>query len=73
MRTASHSQGPDWASLDTMSQPAHALHATRHSVAGDLARLAIPIALVAALIAGALWLDRTTFFIVEEPGQASAD
>jgi hypothetical protein len=56
-----------------MSQPAHALHATRHSVAGDLARLAIPIALVAALIAGALWLDRTTFFIVEEPGQAATD
>jgi len=56
-----------------MSQPADALHATRHSVAADLARLAIPIALVAALIAGALWLDRTTFFIVEESGQAATD
>jgi len=56
-----------------MAYPAHAMHVTRHSVAGDLARLAIPIAVVAALIAGALWLDHTTFFIVEEPGQAAVD
>jgi hypothetical protein len=56
-----------------MASHAHELHPTRHSVVGDLARLAIPIALVAALIAGALWLDRTTFFIVEEPGQAAVD
>jgi hypothetical protein len=56
-----------------MASHAHELHPTRHSVAGDLARLAIPIAVVAALIAGALWLDHTTFFIVEEPGQATVD
>ena len=56
-----------------MQSQVHALPATRHSVAGDLLRLAIPLVLVAGLIAGALWLDRTTFFIVEEPGQAATD
>ena len=56
-----------------MASHAHTFHATRHSVAGDLARLAVPIALVAALIIAALWLDRTTFFIVEDPAQASVD
>jgi hypothetical protein len=53
--------------------PAQAMRAPSHSVARDLARLAIPLVLVAGIIAGALWLDRTTFFIVEEPGQASTD
>jgi hypothetical protein len=56
-----------------MAYPSHALQAPRHSVAADLARLAVPVALVAVLIVGALWLDRTTFFIVEEPGQAAVD
>lgn len=56
-----------------MPAAASAFHAHRHSLAGDLARLAIPVVVVAALIAGALWLDRTTFFIVEEPGQAAVD
>jgi hypothetical protein len=56
-----------------MASHAQALYAVRHSVAGDLARLAIPLAVVAVLIAGALWLDRTTFFIVEDPSQASVE
>ncbi len=42
-------------------------------MAADLVRLAVPVAVVAALIAGALWLDHTTFFIVEDPSQASVD
>jgi hypothetical protein len=56
-----------------MASHPHAFHATRHSVVADLVRLAIPLAVVAALIAGALWLDRTTFFIVEDPVQASVE
>jgi hypothetical protein len=56
-----------------MASHFHAPHATRHSMMADLARLTIPIAVVAALIAGALWLDRTTFFIVEDPAQASVE
>jgi hypothetical protein len=56
-----------------MNYPAPVFHAPRHSLVADLARLAIPLALVAVLIAAALWLDRTTFFIVEEPGQATVD
>ncbi len=56
-----------------MASHAHAPQATRHSVVADLARLAVPIAIVAVLIGGALWLDRTTFFIVEDPAQASVE
>jgi hypothetical protein len=56
-----------------MASQIHALHATRHSVVADLARLAVPLLVVAALIAGALWLDRTTFFIVEDPSQATVE
>ena len=56
-----------------MASQIHALHAPRHSVVADLARLSIPLLVVAALITGALWLDRTTFFIVEAPEQASAE
>jgi len=56
-----------------MATQFHDFHATRQPVAADLVRLAIPVLVVAVLIAGALWLDHTTFFIVEAPEQAAVE
>jgi hypothetical protein len=44
----------------------------RHSALGDLLRLAIPLALIAGAVAGALWIDHSSPLPDPATGEASA-
>jgi Na+/H+ antiporter NhaC len=44
----------------------------RHSALADLLRLAIPLALIAGAVAGALWIDRSSPLSDPATSEASA-